>query len=424
MRICTFVLVTFILIPSFTRAQTLKECQESAEKNYPIIKQYDLINQTTELTIKNIQKGWLPQITATGQASCQSDVMSWPERMQSMFQRLGLKMKGLSKEQYKVGIELQQTLYDGGAIKSQSKIVLQEGVIQAAQNKVNLYQVRNRVNEMYFSLLLLYEQIKLNEDTRMLLLSNENKLSALVKGGTAATSDFENVRAERLNTEQQNTSLKAQQQMLQRMLSVFCGIEVVKPQKPDIVDITTATNHRPELIVFDNQLQLAKLQESALNTKIRPRLGLFAQGYYGYPSLNMFEDMMSRKWRLNGLVGLKLSWNVSAFYTRKVDKEKLARQRDIIENAREVFLFNNKLEQIQQTESIQRYRKMIQSDDEIIALRRNIRKAAESKLAHGIIDVTGLIREINNENAAKTQQAIHEIEMLKEMYQLKYTNNE
>ena len=134
--------------------------------------------------------------------------------------------------------------------------------------------------------------------------------------------------------------------------------------------------------------------------------------------------MMSRKWRLNGLVGLKLSWNVSAFYTRKVDKEKLARQRDIIENAREVFLFNNKLEQIQQTESIQRYRKMMQSDDEIIALRRNIRKAAESKLAHGIIDVTGLIREINNENAAKTQQAIHEIEMLKEMYQLKYTNNE
>lgn len=424
MRICTFVLVTFILIPSFTRAQTLKECQESAEKNYPIIKQYDLINQTTELTIKNIQKGWLPQITATGQASCQSDVMSWPERMQSMFQRLGLKMKGLSKEQYKVGIELQQALYDGGAIKSQSKIVLQEGVIQAAQNKVNLYQVRNRVNEMYFSLLLLYEQIKLNEDTRMLLLSNENKLSALVKGGTAATSDFENVRAERLNTEQQNTSLKAQQQMLQRMLSVFCGIEVVKPQKPDIVDITTATNHRPELIVFDNQLQLAKLQERALNTKIRPRLGLFAQGYYGYPSLNMFEDMMSRKWRLNGLVGLKLSWNVSAFYTRKVDKEKLVRQRDIIENAREVFLFNNKLEQIQQTESIQRYRKMMQSDDEIIALRRNIRKAAESKLAHGIIDVTGLIREINNENAAKTQQAIHEIEMLKEMYQLKYTNNE
>ena len=424
MRICTFVLVTFILIPSFTRAQTLKKCQESAEKNYPIIKQYDLINQTTELTIKNIQKGWLPQITATGQASCQSDVMSWPERMQSMFQRLGLKMKGLSKEQYKVGIELQQALYDGGAIKSQSKIVQQEGAIQAAQNKVNLYQVRNRVNEMYFSLLLLYEQIKLNEDTRMLLLSNENKLSALVKGGTAATSDFENVRAERLNTEQQNTSLKAQQQMLQRMLSVFCGIEVVKPQKPDIVDITTATNHRPELIVFDNQLQLAKLQESALDTKIRPRLGLFAQGYYGYPSLNMFEDMMSRKWRLNGLVGLKLSWNVSAFYTRKVDKEKLARQCDMIENAREVFLFNNKLEQIQQTESIQRYRKMMQSDDEIIALRRNIRKAAESKLAHGIIDVTGLIREINNENAAKTQQDIHEIEMLKEMYQLKYTNNE
>ena len=134
--------------------------------------------------------------------------------------------------------------------------------------------------------------------------------------------------------------------------------------------------------------------------------------------------MMNRKWSLNGIAGIKLSWNVSALYTHKNDKAKLNAQREMIENAREVFLFNNKLEEIQQSENISRYQTMMKSDDEIVVLRTNVRKAAESKLAHGIIDVISLLREINNENAAKTQQSIHEIDMLKEMYNLKYTNNE
>ena len=412
------------MLASVAQAQTLEECQQAAEKNYPIIKQYGLIAQTTELTVKNTQKGWLPQITASAQATYQSDVVSWPENMQRMYQQMGLDMKGLTKDQYKIGVDLQQIIYDGGAIGSQRSIARQEGKVQEAQTEANLYQVRKRVNEMYFSLLLLDEQIRLNDDVKALLLSSEKKLAAMVKGGTAATSDFDNVRAERLSVAQQNESLKSQRQMLQRMLSVFCGIEVSNPEKPAAVETSASASNRPEIRLFDNQLKLAEVQEKALNTKLRPTLGLYAQGYYGYPGLNMFEDMISRKWSLNGIVGIKLSWNVGALYTHKNDKAKLKAQRELIENAREVFLFNNNMEQIQQTENVSRYRTMMQGDDEIIALRTNVRKAAESKLAHGIIDVNSLLREINNENAAKTQQAIHEIDMLKEMYNLKYTNNE
>ena len=412
------------MLASVAQAQTLEECLQAAEKNYPVIKQYGLIAQTTELTVKNIQKGWLPQITASAQATYQSDVVSWPENMQRMYQQMGVNMKGLTKDQYKIGIDLQQIIYDGGAIGSQRSIARQEGKVQKAQTEANLYQVRKRVNEMYFSLLLLDEQIRLNDDVKALLLSSEKKLAAMVKGGTAATSDFDNVKAERLSVTQQNESLKSQRQMLQRMLSVFCGIEVNNPEKPAAVEASASASNRPEIRLFDNQLKLAEVQEKALDTKLRPTLGLYAQGYYGYPGLNMFEDMISRKWSLNGIVGIKLSWNVGALYTHKNDKAKLKAQRELIENAREVFLFNNNMEQIQQTENVSRYRTMMQGDDEIIALRTNVRKAAESKLAHGIIDVNSLLREINNENAAKTQQAIHEIDMLKEMYNLKYTNNE
>ena len=409
---------------SVAQAQTLDECQRAAEKHYPIIKRYDLIAKTTDLTVKNIQKGWLPQVTAAAQATYQSAVAEWPDHLQSMFQQVGLKMKGLRKDQYKLSIDVQQPIYDGGAISGQRKIARQEGKVQEAENEVNLYQVRRRVNELYFSLLLLDEQIKLNDDIKALLQSSEQKLSAMVKGGTAATSDYENVRAERLSAEQANESLKAQKEMLSRMLSLFCGIEITHLQKPKALDAVVSANTRPEMRLFDNQLRLSEVQEKALDARLKPHLGLFAQGFYGYPGLNMFEDMMQHKWSLNGLVGVKLSWNIGALYTHKNDKARLRLQREQIENAREVFLFNNSIDEIQQKENINRYRKMMQNDDEIIALRTHIRKAAESKLAHGIIDVNSLLREINNENAAKAQQAIHEIDMLKEMYNLKFTNNE
>ena len=416
--------LALIMMTTISQAQTLGECQQAAEKNYPLIKQYGLIAKTTQLTVKNIQKAWLPQLTASAQATYQSAVTAWLERMQTMYQQMGLNMKGLSKDQYKIGVDLQQTVYDGGSISNQRNIAQQEGKVQEAQTEANLYQVRQRVNEMYFSLLLLNEQIQLNEDVKTLLLSSENKLSAMVKGGTAATSDLDNVRAERLSVEQQNESLKQQRQMLQRMLSVFCGIEVNNIHKPEPIQVTSSASNRPEMRLYDSQLKLTEAKEKALDTQLRPKLGLFAQGYYGYPGLNMFEDMMNRKWSLNGIVGIKLSWNVSALYTHKNDKARLSAQREMIENAREVFLFNNKMEEIQQSENISRYQTMIKSDDEIIVLRTNVRKAAESKLAHGIIDVNSLLREISNENAAKTQQTIHEIDMLKEMYHLKYTNNE
>ena len=416
--------LALIMLSSVSRAQTLEECQQAAEKNYPLIKQYGLIAKTTQLTVKNIQKGWLPQVTASAQATYQSAVTAWPESMQTMYQQMGLNMKGLRKDQYKIGVDLQQTIYDGGAISSQRNIAQQEGKVQEAQTETNLYQVRRRVNEMYFSLLLLNEQIQLNEDVKALLQSSEKKLFAMVKGGTAATSDLDNVRAERLSVEQQNENLKQQKLMLQRMLSVFCGLEVNDTQKPAPIQIASSVNNRPEMRLYNSQLELTEAKEKALDTQLRPKLGLFAQGFYGYPGLNMFEDMMNRKWSLNGIVGIKLSWNVSAFYTHKNDKARLNAQREMIENAREVFLFNNKLEEIQQNENINRYQTMMKSDDEIIVLRTNVRKAAESKLTHGIIDVISLLREINNENAAKTQQSIHEIDMLKEMYNLKYTNNE
>ena len=418
-------LLIVMMLPMMAQAQTLEECQQAAERNYPLIRQYDLISKTTDATVANIQKGWLPQVSASAQVTYQSDVMAWPDQMQTMLKGMGLDLVGLKKDQYRVGIDVNQTVYDG-AISSQKAIARQQGEVQSAQTEVSLYNVRQRVNEMYFGLLLLDEQIKLNRDHQELLAQNEKKLASMLKGGTAAESDYQNVKAERLNVVQQMTSLEAQRSALVRMLSTFCGIgitEVVKPVLSAAV-VQQQTVQRPELKAIDAQLRLADAQEKALNAALMPKLGVFAQGFYGYPGLNMFEDMMRHRWSLNGLIGARLSWNIGALYTRKNDKAKIQLQREMAETSRNVFLFNNQMEQIQQNEDIARYKRLMADDNEIIALRSSIRKAAESKLAHGIIDVNDLVREINAENAARVQQSVHEIQMLKEVYDLKHTKSE
>ena len=410
---------------TFVTAQTLEECQAAAERNYPLIAQYDLIQKTTDLTVANIQKGWLPQMSASAQATYQSDVTAWPDAMKGLMQQMGLNMQGLKKDQYRVGIDVQQTVFDGHAIKTQKAIALEQGKVQAAQNEVNIFNVRQRVNEMYFSLLLLDKQIQLNRDLQQQLSGNEKKLVSMLKNGTAAESDLQNVKAERLNVEQQLVSLTSQQRMLQIMLSTFCGIEVKTVQTPamSVAKSQQTGNQRPELKALDAQLGLLNAQEKALDAALLPKLGVFAQGFYGYPGYNMFEDMMSHRWSLNGMIGARLTWDIGSLYTRKNDKAKLRVQREMTETNRNVFLFNNNLEQIQQNEDINRYRQLMANDEEIIALRASVRKAAESKLSHGIIDVNDLVREINAENAARVQQSIHEIEMLKEIYDNKFTTN-
>ena len=510
-RVLLASLITFHFSLFTSSAQTLEECQQAAEKNYPLIQQYDLIGKTTNLTVANIQKGWLPQISASVQATYQSDVTAWPEQMEGMMRQMGIDMVGLKKDQYRVGIDVSQTVYDGGVISSQKEIARKQGEVQKAQTEVNIYKVRKRVNEMYFGLLLINEQIRLNQDLQDVLGTQEKKLSSMLKNGTAAESDYNTVKAERLNVAQQATSLNAQRRSLTRMLSVFCGIRIesgefldepsgiaerrvenddslelrteslefptglqtgseqasdpsadsravanstlstlnsplpsravanstlstlnsklpsraVANSKLYTLNSTLSTVHsplqRPELKAIDAQLRLTDAKKKALNTALMPKLGVFAQGFYGYPGLNLFEDMQRHQWSLNGIVGARLTWNIGALYTRKNDKAALQTQRSMLNVQRDVFLFDNNLEQIGQNENIERYRKLMADDDEIIALRSAVRKAAESKLSHGIIDVNDLVREIHAENAARVQQSVHEIEMLKEIYNLRYT---
>lgn len=418
-------LFSLMLLPILAQAQTvtLDECQRLAQENYPLIKQYDLIRQTTDYNVSNIAKGWLPQISAMAQATYQSDVMTLPAPLQTMLGQQGYDVKGLRKDQYRIGIDLNQTVYDGGLISGQKSVARLEGEVQTVQTATDLYAIRQRVNDIYFGILLLDEKIQLNKDLQTLLQSNLDKLNSMLSNGIAMQSDVNTVMAEKLKAKQQATELASSRKSLVDMLSVFIGKKVADLAMPEDVIVPTTENNRPELRLFDTQIELADAQKNLLNARVRPKLSLFAQGYYGYPGYDQFDAMFNRNWKLNGMVGIRLSWNIGAFYTRKNDRAKLNTRRGSVEAARETFLFNNHLTEIQQSDGIAKYRQMIKDDQEIVALRSDVRQSAESRLEHGIIDTNNLLQEITRENQSRIDLSTHTILMLKESYDLKYTTN-
>lgn len=414
-----------LLLPILAQAQTvtLDECQRLAQENYPLIKQYDLIRQTTDYTVSNISKGWLPQISAMAQATYQSDVMTLPDPLQKMLGQQGYDVKGLRKDQYRIGIDINQTVYDGGLISGQKNVARLEGEVQTAQTATDLYAIRQRINDLYFGILLLDEKIQLNKDLQVLLQSNLDKLTSMLSHGIAMQSDVNTVMAEKVKAEQQATELTSSRKSLMDMLAVFIGKEVTGITMPQDFIIPGQGNNRPELHLFDSRIELSKAQERLLDARVMPRISVFAQGFYGYPGYDQFDAMFSRSWKLGGMVGARITWNIGALYTRKNDRAKLHTGRQMVESARETFLFNTHLLELQQADGILKYRKLIKEDNKIISLRTDVRRAAESKLEHGIIDTNNLLQEITRENQSRIDLSTHTILMLKENYDLKYTTN-
>ena len=403
---------------------SLDECQRLAAEHYPLLQRYQLIKQTTDYTLDNLKKGYLPQLSLEAQASLQSDVMTLPSALENMLTSNGYDVKGIKKDQYRVGVNANQLIYDGGAIKASKGTAAAQGEVDEKKTDVDMYQLKERVNNLFFGVLLAEEKIQLNEDLQTLLLDNCRKVEAMVKNGVAMRSDKDAIRAEYLNVRQQNTELKSAKDSYLQMLEIFIGKKIdSKLAKPAVSSAYDGVSERPELQYFNAQANLLKAKEKELDASIRPRLSAFAQGYYGYPGYDMFGNMFSHDWSLNGMIGLKLSWNISNFYTHKNSKRKLEVARAEVENAKDVFLFNNNLQSTQNRSNIDRYDKVMKEDEEIISLRTSVRKSAEEKLFHGVIDVNNLLQEINRENSAKIAFSTHEIEKLKSIYELKYTLN-
>ena len=356
-------------------------------------------------------KGNLPQFSLSAKASYQSDVTELPVKIP------GIDIKGQPKDQYQVMLELKQNIWDGGEIHSKKERILASSDVEREKLNVDMYALNERVDQIYFGILSLDEQLIQNRLLQEDLERSYRQISAYMENGIANQADLDAVKVEQLNTRQKRIELTSLRQAYLKMLSLLTGEELAedtKLMKPLESEYSLLNEiRRPELTWFDAQNNQLGIQEEAL------KVGLFVQGAYGNPGLNMLKDEFAPFY----IAGVRLSWNFGSLYTLRNDKKVIASNRQQLQTNRDVFLFNTRLQATQQNSDIVSMRKQMQDDEEIIRLRTNIRLAAEAKVANGTLTVTDMLREITSENMARQTKALHEVQLLMNIWKLKYTIN-
>lgn len=407
-------------------AQSLDECRRLAREHYPAIRQYNLINQTEQFNLSNAARAWIPQISVSAQATYQSATPTYPEAFSAILEANGIDMAGIRNDQYKVAIDISQNIWDGGQSKANRAIAKAEAEEQRSSLDVSLYDLQSRVDDLYFGILLLDERMAQTEALITILDSNLKRMKTYFNNGVATQADVDAIEAELLTAKQTLGQVESARASYRRMLEVFIGqpLQTEPLERPAMRELTSRTSARPELNMFDAKADKLAAQREAINTSVMPHFSAFVQGYYGYPGMDMFRSMMNAEWTPNAIIGVRMSWNIGAFYTKKNKLSKLHVAEEQIAVERDVFLFNTEIQTTQEDGEIARLRKALEDDDRIVELRRRVRIAAESQLEHGVIDATDLLRKITDETNAMLNRSTHEIELLQATYRLKTALNQ
>ena len=404
------ILFLFIAITPVATAQSisLDECYEKARANYPLIKQKELVSKSMEYSVANVQTGYLPQLSVNGQATYQSDVTRIPGGFSSI--------EPLSKDQYKIYLELNQAIYDGGVTKKNSAI--QETVAQVEDQKieVELYKIKDRINQIYFGALLINEQQVQNELVAKDLGASLLRMESAVRNGTAFRTNADILQAEILKTQQRKVELMAARKSYLDMLGMFIhetlpeNTILQKPVAPAAPAESTMT--RPEISLYNYQGQLLTAQQQLSNTRVAPRVNLFAQGGYGRPGLNQLLNEFDTYY----IGGIRLSWNLGGYYNAGRDRQLLDLNLQSLNQQRETFVFNTNLSLRQQRNEITKLNDLLQIDEKLIDLRTKIKTTAKSQLDNGVITANDYLRELNAEDQAKQNLLVHQIQLLMTQY--------
>lgn len=418
----TIVLVYANIVSASAQKLTLEECHTKAEHHYPAIAQYDIIEQSKEFDIKNANMAYLPQLSLGAQATWQSDITKLDINLDLPIEIPDLKIPVPDKDQYRVTAEINQLIWDGGMIGAQKRTSIADAKVRKHKLESDIYTLRERINNLYFGIILLDERLHLQNLLDKELERNYERVQSYITNGVANEADLSSVKVEQLKSKQDRVEMESSRKAYIKMLSLFIGEDLTDGStlvKPIDEGMNRISIQRPELRVFEAQEELINSQREVLTSKNMPIIGAFAQGGYGKPGLDMFNN----KFKTYFVGGVRLSWNFGNLYTYSNDKRKIDLQQALLETNRETFLHNLNTVIPQQQIEIEKYREQMKDDNEIISLRTLIRQAAEAKVENGTMSVSDMLKEVTAEEAAKQAKVLHEIQYLMSIYKLKYTTN-
>jgi outer membrane protein TolC len=408
------VLLCGYAVPSFSQV-TLEECRQKAVANYPLAQRYGLIEQAQRYSLAEIAKSYLPRVSLSGKSTYQSEVTP---------------MGGLTQDQFQLGLELSQTLWDGGASRAARRAEQAATEIERKKLDTDLYAFAERVDQVFFGILLLQERIRSNGILQEELRVNADRISVSIRNGVAVQSDLDAITVERVAARQRDIEMQSDLSISKDLLSALIGTPLppdtilVMPDaaRPSLDAATTeAISKRPELALFEAQEAASASQEALVNAALMPRFSVFAQGGYGKPGLNAMD---ARDPAAYWIGGLRVNWSLDGFYTRGDKLDTIGLGRLEVENRREVFSFNTDLAVKQKSAEIDKYEKLLAGDSELIALRTRMKQSAEARVRNGTLTEADLLQAIAALNLAEQEKILHEIQYRSAVYGLKHLINQ
>ena len=401
---------------------TIEECYAAARTNYPLIKQLDLIERAKEFNLQNAGKGYLPQVNIVAQASWQSDVPHIP--LDTSNPMLGTIMPDpVSKDQYKAVLELSQVLWDGGRIKSHREMIESSAGVSGQNVEVNLYHLNERIDQLYFGILLIDAQLKQNKVLQDELERNHKLILSYVDNGIANQSDLNAVRVDQLKAFQTEAGLLKTREAYIGMLGLLTGMELSMDTqliKPEPVLSQTREIKRPELELYELRIVDLNSRYSEIRSDLRPKLGLFLNLGYGRPGLNMLDDSFNSYY----IGGVQLAWNLGSLYRLRDRKNLISTNIESVKVEKESFLANTMIDLVQKDNAVRSLYEQLSYDDEIISLLTEVRRASEAKIAFGTISGSELMRDLHAEQMAIQNKIVHETQLLMAIYNLRFITND
>jgi outer membrane protein TolC len=412
------VLILFVLMifwPIVLNGQkilTLKACYNMAMSSNALAGEREAYSNISILKDNNLSKGWLPTLDANGSIIYNSSVIDMSNALGSLpIPGIADAIKPLPHEQYKITVDINQVLYDGGAIKGARALEKADRSINEKQTETDLYKLRAQINSYYFSLLLIARHKELLNNYLDLINKRISSMQSALNNGVIIKSDIYVLTAEKIKLEQQLTENEIKNVALMKILSELTGAEIDSSTEfilpPQTVELTKELS-RPELQLFDlRKEQLAASMKLTESKRMPKAFGFATLGYGNPPGSNFFKDEFAPYY----IVGAGFKWNIFDWNKAKNEKQLITLQQGIIENRKKDLADNlNRLLESKNAE-ISSYKALIETDSELITLRRRITASAESQYENGTITATEYLNEMNSERQAIVNYEIHKINL-------------
>lgn len=415
-RIITIIFLLAAIHLSAQKNLTIDQCYALARQNYPLLKQHDLIQRTRDFTIQNAWRGYIPQVIVSGQATYQSETTNFADVFGSLPPQFAgiIKFPNYSKDQYRLTGEINQTIFDGEASKFKKENAQTQAAISEQSLEVNLYALRDRVDQVYFGVLLIDQQLLLNDIQQNDIQNGIDKTTALVNNGTAYRSSVDELKAQLMQIQQSRVELNSSRRSFLLVLGILTNQQLDEATVLEKPKTPTLSNEirRPELSLYDLQKKTYDVQSKQLETGLMPLINAYFDGSYGRPTLNTVSNDFGPFW----IAGIKFNWSLTALYTWKNNKHIFNLNQNDLDIQKETFLFNTRISMAQQDQDIRKYNELVQNDQKIVDLRVSVKNASDSQLQNGVITGHDYLTQVDAEAQARLNLILHQVQLLQAQY--------